>query len=435
MANTTDWMDLLGGGTLLRKETVDDDDDEATTATTQGVVVRPADGQRVTVRLVGRVLLNPNHTTGPLDEKVQLDHLQTMHPGSVFHPQGEMTFCVGENEVPTGLDLGIRLSQAGDRFTLRMVSRLGYGKFGLPSPPTNIISKWLVEPHQPLEYGVEIVSLDALKVPVDTMTVDMCLQTANHKSALGTRAFKRGDYELATTLYGRALVFVQPTRDQTTTEMLDAYVRVGTNLATSFAKTKRSDKEIIKLTTSVTSVNDQVPKAWYQMGCAYRRMLEFKVAIDCMNKVLILDPTSVAAKKELEKIHKKVRDYKKKEKKMYLNGISKMVKEREEEEERLKTQNTQLPKDTETIATSTGLQQRHQHQHQHQNAQNEFGKVSRASLGEQLRGAGEEDRDWQPHSEVCKRGTSVAKMVGAVMALVLLVLTVVHWHWHWHEKN
>jgi hypothetical protein len=36
---------------------------------------------------------------------------------------------------------------------------------------------------------------------------------------------------------------------------------------------------------------------------------------------------------------------------------------------------------------------------------------------------------------VCKRGTSVAKMVGAVMALVLLVLTVMHWHWHWHEKN
>ena len=46
-----------------------------------------------------------------------------------------------------------------------------------------------------------------------------------------------------------------------------------------------------------------------------------------------------------------------------------------------------------------------------------------------LRGEGEEDREWQPHSEVCKRGTQVVKMVGVVvMAIFLLAFTWMHWN-------
>jgi hypothetical protein len=60
------------------------------------------------------------------------------------------------------------------------------------------------------------------------------------KNILGKKAFQRKDYELACTLYGRGIQFVQPTRMEATRLSLETYVRVATNLAVSFAKTNRS---------------------------------------------------------------------------------------------------------------------------------------------------------------------------------------------------
>ena len=405
------FVDVLGGGSLLRR-----DDKTLATTLSDPEGPRPTDGQMVIVHLVGTALVHKNGEKYESDEKTQVKHLATMVPGVVFATHATFEFRVGENEVPTGLDLGIRLSKLGECFTLRMVSRLGYGRHGLPNDCTAADApKYSVEPHQCIEYTVHLLAYKKFRLPVETMTLEHCTDSALHKSQLGTRAFQRGDYELAATLYGRALAFVQPTRESATTAMLETYVRVGTNLATCFAKLKRADKEIIKLTQSIISVNEKSPKAWYQMGCAYSRMLEFQLATSCLNTVVELDPSSVAARKELKHVQTKIALYKKKEKKRYASIFERSQREENEEEEQTrerekKGKEAQAPALFENKvgeSDSSGLRQRKNMQEA------------------QLRGAGEEET--QPTSAVCKKGTQVAKITGVVLGAVCVGLTWMHW--------
>ena len=66
-------------------------------------------------------------------------------------------------------------------------------------------------------------------------------------------------------------------------------------------------------------------KAWYQRGCACRRLLEYKEAIFSIENVLKFEPTSLSGKNELKKIKNNILKYKNKEKKMFGRGSKKKI--------------------------------------------------------------------------------------------------------------
>jgi tetratricopeptide (TPR) repeat protein len=447
-----EWVDLLGGGSLIQKVV-------SFSANTENH--KPADGQEVVIRIVGRTLL-PNYSNAAssssasseqdkqqqqhmFDEPTQVINLRNMLPGCVFASHASQMFHAGENEVPTGLDLGIRLSTIGDCLRLRMISRLGYGVHGLPSEADTKTATFQVLPNQPIEYEVEVLSFGKLRRPVDAMSIEECVVEASCKCDLGTLAYKRGDHELASSLYGRGLKFVQPNQEQVTQALLDVYVRIGTNLALTFSKTKRSDREITKLCRSVLSVDETSTKAWYQLGCALRRLLEYDESKLCLERVLQLDSSSVSGRKELERLQKNVLKYKKRERKMFNHAgrdIFASARVAKEEEEIKKEEEKEMANQAKVKAKAKAKEkEQEQEQEQEKVAQRKQkadSSTPRDSVRRRngaksninsslLKGEGEEEREWQPYSEVCRRGTQVAKLVGVTMALLLLALTWIHW--------
>ena len=433
------WDDLLGGGSLLRN----------LHSTTNEDQTRPNDGQQVTIQIKGTTLIdndtsnqNQQNSISEMNETIQLEKLPHMRLGNIFITNQQVTFRAGENEIPTGLDLGVRLSSIGDIVSFRMISRLGYGKFGLfqnnatktkqkKSTQATDNDTYLVLPNQPIEYEIEILSFGHLRQPIEQMNVEDCISDSLIKSKLGTVAFTRGDYELAVSLYGRAIRFVQPNREVVTQLLLDTYVKIGTNLVIGFSKTNQKDREIIKLCRSILSVDEKATKAWYQLGCALRRMLEYDESRVCLDKVLALDAHSNAAKKEIEKLQRDILKYKKKEKKMYNQGGDIFLKANQEEEkeklEKLEKEKQKAAMAVESNILPSSVKRRKGNAVSNTGSKGSKGIRKKEDEKDMIKGEGEEEREFQPSSLVCKRGTQVAKCVGVVFAVLLMGMTWMHW--------
>ena len=453
------WEDVLGGGSLVRrrqkwKQAEEDTDNGDGTGTAEVVEVdaepaRPQDGQEVIVHLVGRVLETDVVGGGGLPAARPL-------PPPAFASCPQLTFRVGEDEVPTGLDLGVRLMHVGESLTLRMVARLAFGDHGAPadlSAPGIPIST-AVMPGQDIEFSVTMLGLGAPRQPVERMTLAARVVSAERKVALGNLAFRRGNVRRAAGLFARAIKFVQPdgpavlsgseaggggddndNDDDGASELAEAravfacYARAGSNLAVAWGKIGYADREICKLCRSVLSVAPEARKAQFQLGRALVRMLEYDDAKACFRSVLATDPGNKAAKKELNRLSAAVAKYRKRERAMFKGGVAALA--------------GGATSVSETAAGdaryaggerhgSGGLRRRVDIDMDGDDAGG--GGSSRNGSARALPKSDErapsllekednDENDVQPVSEVCRRGTCVAKSVGMLLVVVLGSIT------------
>jgi hypothetical protein len=418
------WEDVLGGGSLwLRRAASPGPDDEG---------ARPLDGQEVVLRVACRVL-EPDQEEGGVVLTAQRVHLG----GAIYASADRLRVKVAEDELPTGLDLGVRLLPgAGSSATFRMVARLAFGAFGLPASQKEhatdatiasndhahtsssgcsimLHAHTAIPPHTNVEFTVDLLSVGAPNPPVESLNISQRVRAAKRKVSLGNAAFRRGDVSRAQALFSRGLRFVQPTgphvhADDVTEDdiagLFACYVRTGCNLAVAYAKTGQPDKEVCKLCRSVLSVQEGKAslKARFQLGRALMRMTEYDEAKACFETVLKMadSKTEKATEKELAKLARHVAKYRRKERAMFsgANVVAALAR----------------PQPTPTEGDTAGVRKRAQ------SSSSKDGSDCGVKTVPQIEVDAEDD---QPVSEVCRRGTCVAKWIAAVIASILLILT------------
>ena len=414
------WEDILGGGSLLRKVPLEHAGDI-------DAGHRPEDGQEIVLRVECRVLSMENANNSIQEAKTLPEIYASAH---------RLRIRIAEDELPTGLDLGVRLLPGvGCSATFRMVARLAFGVHGLPVTslpqsekiPTNSIIMSVhnaIPPDTNVEFNIKILDFGPKKAPIESLNVSTRVIESERKILLGNYAFRRGDVGRAQALFSRAIRFVQPTgphmevpgiEDVEFGNLFSSYVRAGCNLAVVYAKLGQSDREICELCRSVLSVEEGAGslKARFQLGRALARMAEYDKAKDCFENILRIlaeksgpktdaeSRTIRATKKELAKLARKVSKYLKKERAMFSGAIFNASNEKELGE-------TSQDKDIDSLRKVDMRERAPQRQDSPESVLDEG------------------DEDVQPVSEVCRRGTCVAKWTGIVVATILFLMTLLH---------
>lgn len=277
---------------------------------------RPNEGTVVRVKLIGK-----------------------LQDGTVFlkkgHDDGDepFEFKTDDEQVIDGLDRAVMTMKKGEVAQLTIAPEYAFGSSESHQPIA------VVPPNSTVSYEVELVSFDKEKESWDMSTPEK-IEAAVKKKEEGNALFKAGKYERASKRYEKAVKYIDYDSSFGEEEKKQAKaVKVACNLNNAACKLKLKDyKQAEKLCTKVLELESTNVKALYRRAQAYIHLADLDLAEFDIKKALEIDPNNRDVKLEYKALKEKVKEYNKKEAKLYANMFAKLNKLEPRESKKVEAQ-------------------------------------------------------------------------------------------------
>ncbi|RWR74635.1 peptidyl-prolyl isomerase-like protein [Cinnamomum micranthum f. kanehirae] len=264
---------------------------------------RPNDGAVVQVKLIGK-----------------------LQDGTIFLKKGHdeeppFEFKTDEEQVIDGLDRAVITMKKGE---VALVTIAPEYAFSFVESKQDLA---VVPPNSTVFYEVELVSFVKEKESWDMNNADK-IDAAGKKKEEGNALFKVGKYARASKRYEKAAKFIEYDSSFSEEEkQLSKVLKVTCNLNNAACKLKLKDyKEAEKLCSKVLEIESRNVKALYRRAQAYIHLADLDLAELDIKKALEIDPNNRDVKLEYKTLKEKVKEYNKKEAKLYGNMFARMSK-------------------------------------------------------------------------------------------------------------
>lgn len=268
----------------------------------------PNEGATVSVRLVGK-------------------------DGERIFEERDVSFVVGEAceaNVIDGIDVAVAKMKKGE--TSRLVIRKDYAWADLPP------RSFELTPGSDVMYEVTLVDFEKRKETWE-MDEDEKIAQAEFSKNRGSEFFKSGKYQLALKHYKRVSQLVGPfvagdeRNEKKDSLLLAAYL----NLAMTYLKLKK-ETPVIENCNLALEIDPNSVKAYFRRGQAKFGLKEYQAALKDFEKVLSLEENNSAAKAEIARTLKAIKEHNQREKQIFSGMFDKFAKH-DDEVERKKASN------------------------------------------------------------------------------------------------
>ncbi|AQK70995.1 70 kDa peptidyl-prolyl isomerase [Zea mays] len=258
---------------------------------------------------------------------VRVKLIGKLEDGTLFVKKGHdgeepFEFKTDEDQVIEGLDKAVLSMKKGE---VSLVTIPPHHAFG-----TNETTKDLatVPPNSYVYYEMELVSFDKEKDSWDLKNVAEKIEAAAKKKEEGNVWFKIGKYARASKRYEKALSFVEYDSSFTEEEkQLSKPLQISCKLNNAACKLRLNDyKEAKELCTEVLESDNTNVKALYRRAQAHMHLVDLDLAEADIKKALEIDPDNRDVKMGYKRLKEKVKEYKRRDAKLYGNMISKLSK-------------------------------------------------------------------------------------------------------------
>ncbi|XVF21317.1 hypothetical protein REPUB_Repub12eG0080600 [Reevesia pubescens] len=258
---------------------------------------------------------------------VQVKLIGKLQDGTIFlnkgHNEGEelFEFKTDEEQVIDGLDRAVMTMKKGEVAQLTIAPEYAFGS------SESLQELALVPPNSIVYYDVELVSFVKDKESWDMNTPEK-IEAAGKKKEEGNVLFKAGKYVRASKRYEKAVKYIEYDSSFSEEEKKQAKaLKVACNLNNAACKLKLNEyKQAEKLCTKVLELESSNVKALYRRAQAYIHLADLDLAEFDIKKALELDPDNREVKLEYKVLKEKIKEYNKKEAKLYGNMFAKMNK-------------------------------------------------------------------------------------------------------------
>ncbi|KAG8058921.1 hypothetical protein GUJ93_ZPchr0002g23288 [Zizania palustris] len=257
-----------------------------------------------------------------------------LEDGTIFVTKGHdgdepLEFKTDEDQVIEGLDKAVLSMKKGE---VALVTIPPEHAFGSDETSQDLA---VVPPNSTVYYEVELVSFDKEKESWDIKGNTEKIEAAAKKKDEGNVWFKMGKYDRASKRYGKALNFIDYDSSFSEEEkQLSKVLKVSCKLNNAACKLKLKDyKEAKELCTEVLELDSTNVKAFYRRSQAHIHLVDLDLAELDIKKALEIDPENSDVKMGYRRLKEKVKEYKRKEAKLYGNMISKLSKLEDSESE------------------------------------------------------------------------------------------------------
>lgn len=262
---------------------------------------RPNDGAVVRVRLVGK-----------------------LEDGTVFTKKGHegdepFEFKTDEEQVIEGLDITVVTMKKGEVALARIPPERAFGstetKLDLAVVPAN----------SRVYYEVELVSFEKEKESWDLKSNTEKIEAAAKKKDEGNVWFKMGKYAKASKRYDKAAKYIEYDSSFTEDEKKQSKaLKINIKLNNAACKLRLKEyKEAEKLCTKVLELESTNVKALYRRAQAYTELVDLELAEMDIKKALEIDPDNRDVKMAYKALKDKVKEYNKRDAKLYGNMFAK----------------------------------------------------------------------------------------------------------------
>lgn len=262
---------------------------------------RPNDGAVVRVRLVGK-----------------------LEDGTVFTKKGHegdepFEFKTDEEQAIEGLDITVVTMKKGEVALARIPPERAFGstetKLDLAVVPAN----------SRVYYEVELVSFEKEKESWDLKSNTEKIEAAAKKKDEGNVWFKMGKYAKASKRYDKAAKYIEYDSSFTEDEKKQSKaLKINIKLNNAACKLRLKEyKEAEKLCTKVLELESTNVKALYRRAQAYTELVDLELAEMDIKKALEIDPDNRDVKMAYKALKDKVKEYNKRDAKLYGNMFAK----------------------------------------------------------------------------------------------------------------
>ncbi|KAL6634324.1 hypothetical protein ACP70R_026995 [Stipagrostis hirtigluma subsp. patula] len=258
---------------------------------------------------------------------VRVKLIGKLEDGTLFVKKGHddedpFEFKTDEDQVIEGLDQAVLGMKKGE---VALVTIPPEHAFGANETQQDLA---VIPPNSSVYYEVELVSFDKEKESWDMKDNAEKIEAATKKKDEGNVWFKMGKYARASKRYGKALNFVEYDSSFSEEEkQLSKPLKVSCKLNNAACKLKLKDyKEAKELCTEVLELDNTNVKALYRRAQAHTHLVDLDLAEEDIKKALEIDPENRDVKMEYRRLKEKVKEYNRREAKLYGNMISKLSK-------------------------------------------------------------------------------------------------------------
>jgi len=247
--------------------------------------------------------------------------------GTLFVKKGHdgeepFEFKTDEDQVIEGLDKAVLSMKKGE---VALVTIPPHHAFGANETAQDLA---VVPPNSSVYYEVELVSFDKEKDSWDLKSNIEKIEAAAKKKDEGNVWFKVGKYARASKRYKKALSFVEYDSSFSEEEkQLSKPLKISCKLNNAACKLKLKDyKEAKELCTEVLELDSTNVKALYRRAQAHTYLVDLDLAEADIKKALEIDPDNRDVKMGYRRLKETVKEYKRRDAKLYGNMISKLSK-------------------------------------------------------------------------------------------------------------
>lgn len=231
-----------------------------------------------------------------------------------------------EFEVGEGLDIGV---PRGIEFALEKMKKKEVAQVTLKPDygfgSTGNVDKG-VAPHSTLQYDITLLKFEKAKESWQ-LDADQKLEQARMFKDKGTKHFKDGKYEIASTRYQKVIDFLEHeiSLKGTSEDERKSLLQAGRlNLAMCYLKMSKW-MEARGVCDKAIEENDGVAKAWFRRGEAQLALNDCESAKADFEKTFQLDPENKAAKNKIVQCQQRIKAQKEKEKRTFANMFDKFA--------------------------------------------------------------------------------------------------------------
>eukprot|EP00656_Telonema_subtile_P044034 TRINITY_DN50333_c0_g1_i1.p1 TRINITY_DN50333_c0_g1~~TRINITY_DN50333_c0_g1_i1.p1 ORF type:complete len:376 (-),score=86.70 TRINITY_DN50333_c0_g1_i1:112-1239(-) len=270
------WMDVVGSGSIWLKHHCKGAGHDAEHPT------RPEVGQAALIKYVGRV----------------------QSTGSVFEDTGDtaVKVRVGDDDLPTGLEMCLRLMCVGGKVSTKLIARHAYGEEGRAGVPADT----------DVEFDLELVELGDMLPDTDDKLEVRVAGTAEDIDK-GTVRYNAGNLEAAAKLWERACTYLA---GEQAGEVVALRVRAENNATMALLKLTQLNKALAHAHTAL-ELDAGNSKALWRAASISNQLQEWSDATKYVTRGLELHPDEKSFQTLSTTIQRAIKQHKKTEKKMF----------------------------------------------------------------------------------------------------------------------
>ncbi|OQU84951.1 hypothetical protein SORBI_3004G147800 [Sorghum bicolor] len=258
---------------------------------------------------------------------VRVKLIGKLEDGTLFVKKGHdgeepFEFKTDEDQVIEGLDKAVLSMKKGE---VALVIIPPHHAFGTNETNQDLA---MVPPNSSVYYEMELVSFDKEKDSWDLKNIAEKIEAAAKKKEEGNVWFKVGKYARASKRYEKALSFIEYDSSFSEEEkQLSKPLKISCKLNNAACKLRLNDyKEAKELCTEVLESDSTNVKALYRRAQAHMHLVDLDLAEADIKKALEIDPDNRDVKMGYRRLKEKVKEYKRRDAKLYGNMISKLSK-------------------------------------------------------------------------------------------------------------